>query len=534
MNRSLSILVQVMSLSMGISAGADDFLTVAEQSGHTRTASYAEVIDLMDRITDASDIVRRAEMGTTHEGRSIPLAIIANPPVATPQEARESGKLIVLAFGNIHAGEVCGKEALLQLMREFALQPEHDLLDDLIIILAPIYNADGNDMFGPVARNRPGQVGPEEVGQRRNALDLDLNRDYVKLDTPEARALVGFLTEWDPHLTIDTHTTNGSYHRYTITYAAPQNPSGATEPIEFVRDQLLPEVTDRLRERTGYETFFYGNFNRDQTVWATYSHEPRFGCPYRGLRGQMSILSEAYSYAPFKDRVECTREFVREIMQYAAEHREEMISIHQRAKEQTIVRGRDPQPSDTVGIRYRLAAFPEPATIKGWKMESPQGDNPRRGVRPQPTDEPQDYPVVHLGRYEAALGVARPHAYLIEAGNDAIIEKLRQHGVQVEPFSGVRVRCETYEITHVQESSRPFEGRTIRSLDVRSKLEERDDFGGDSWIVPTAQPLGNLIVYLLEPQSDDGLAAWGLFGDQLAAGSRYPVARVRYPTDFLK
>ena len=159
--------------------------------------------------------MRRAVLGVTNEGRSIPLVILANPPIQSSEQAKASGKAIIFAFGNIHAGEVCGKEALLMLTRELALQRNHPLFEDLIIVFAPIYTADGNERMSP--DNRRGQIGPDEMGQRPNAQGLDLNRDYIKLESPEARSLVRFFTEWDPHITIDTHTTNGSHHRYTLT-----------------------------------------------------------------------------------------------------------------------------------------------------------------------------------------------------------------------------------------------------------------------------------------------------------------------------
>src|SRR5262249_1910892 len=151
------------------------------------------------------------------EGRKLPLLILADPPLATAEEAARTKKLIVCAIGNIHAGEVDGKEALLMLARDMGLAQEHRLLKDLVIALVPIINPDGNERMAKT--NRPGQVGPEEgMGTRGNANGLDLNRDFIKLETPEVRALVRFLNRWDPALVLDTHTTNGSHHRYTITY----------------------------------------------------------------------------------------------------------------------------------------------------------------------------------------------------------------------------------------------------------------------------------------------------------------------------
>ncbi len=500
-----------------LSAGAEpagDLMTVAEASGWQATATHAQVVELLDRIADGSGVMRLGELGRTVEGRSIPIAILADPPVGSAAEARESGKPVVFAFGAIHAGEVCGKEALLMLARELASEPGHPLLDHLIVVLAPVYNGDGNDRMSP--DNRPGQDGPAlGMGERENAQGLDLNRDWVKLESPEARALVGFLTEWDPLVTIDTHTTNGSKHRYVLTYAAPLNPSGAPGPIEYVRDRMLPHVGAALKERTGYDSFFYGNFNADRTAWESYSAMPRFGCPYRGLRGQMSILSEAYAYAPYRDRVLATLEFVREILSYTAAHRAEMAAIADEAQRQTIEAGAEPQPHDVVGIRHRLAALAEPATLLAYAAEDSQ--------------EPAEIRVIHRGRFEPTLSVSRPWAYVLPPGHGRVAEKLRQHGLILDPWSG-RAAVEVYEITGIDRAADPFQGHGLVLLEARASLERRD-FPEGTLLVRTAQPLGTLAVYLLEPESEDGLAAWNFFDESLALGGEYPVCRIRHPGD---
>ncbi len=496
-------------------AGPGDpaLLTVAERSGYEATSTHAEVVELLQRLAAQSGVLHLAEMGRSVEGRALPLAVLADPPVETPEEARAGGKAVVFAFGNIHAGEVCGKEALLMLARELALEPRHPLLGDLVIMLAPIYNADGNDRMSP--DNRPGQDGPVRgMGERRNAQGLDLNRDCVKLESPEARAMARLLREWDPHLIVDSHTTNGSRHRYILTYDAPLNPSGHPGPIGFVRERLLPEVSRRLEARCGYRTFFYGNFDREHTTWETYSALPRFGGSYHGLRGHMSILAEAYSYAPFRDRVLATLEFVREILRYAAEHRTEILAVVDRARRETIEAGREPQPHDTVGLRHRVAPFPEPAVVLGYEPES---------------DRPRDHTVVHLGRFEPVLGVRRPHAYLLEPGLGAVVENLRAHGIGVEPFEGTAL-VETYTVTRIDRAEDPFEGHHLIALEVRASPGARH-FPAGSFLVRTAQPLGTLAVYLLEPESEDGLAAWNFLDERLAAGGACPVHRVRCASD---
>src|SRR5262245_33511983 len=202
---------------------AQEPLTVAETSDYKATSKHADVVAFCAQLAKAApNTVRLAELGVSGQKQVMPLLILADPPVATPEEAAKSGKLVVYAQGNIHAGEVDGKEGLLMLAREIATGDQRRLLQHLIVVIAPIFNADGNEKF---ARNRPNQGGPHDDGQRANAQGFDLNRDFVKLESPEIRALVRFLNRWDPAVFIDAHTTNGSYHRYTITYEGQRHPA---------------------------------------------------------------------------------------------------------------------------------------------------------------------------------------------------------------------------------------------------------------------------------------------------------------------
>ena len=179
-------------------AHADEPLrTVAESSNFRATSRHAEVMAYCERLAKLSPLVRLGALGTSFEKRKLPLLILADPPIAAPEEAAASGKLVVFAMGNIHAGEVDGKEGLLMLARDLATAKERPLLKHLVIVIAPIFNADGNERFSKT--NRPGQAGPAEgMGVRPNAQQLDLNRDFVKLESPEVRALVRFCNKWEP------------------------------------------------------------------------------------------------------------------------------------------------------------------------------------------------------------------------------------------------------------------------------------------------------------------------------------------------
>jgi len=301
--------------------------TVAEQTEYKATSRYADVVSFCEAVTKRSAIARLSYFGTSHEGRKLPLLTIADPAVSSVEDARKQGKLVVLAFDNIHAGEVDGKEALLALARDLTEKPDQPLLKDLVILLVPILNADGNERIDP--KNRPGDKGPiEGAGIRENAQDFDLNRDFVKLESPEIRALVKLINLWDPAAIIDCHTTNGSKHRHTLTYDGPRYLS---EPLEnWARRSLFPAVFNRVKEATGYEIAPYGNFSSDRTRWETYPALPRYGVQYFALRQRLGILSESYSYASFKDRVLASYAFVKACFEFVAKEKEKIPKLMSR------------------------------------------------------------------------------------------------------------------------------------------------------------------------------------------------------------
>ena len=210
----------------GSAAAQVDFvqlLTRAERTEFRETSSYADVMALSAQLASLADDIHLTSFGYTNEGRSLPLLVVGAPD-ASPEAVRATGKTRVYIQGNIHGGEACGKEALLMLLRGYAMGDYASWTEDLVLLIAPIYNADGNERVS--LRNRPRQHGPiGGMGQRPNAQGLDLNRDHMKLDSPEARSLVGLMNAYDPHVAVDLHTTNGTQHAYYLTYSPPLHPN---------------------------------------------------------------------------------------------------------------------------------------------------------------------------------------------------------------------------------------------------------------------------------------------------------------------
>jgi hypothetical protein len=517
----LAAAISLFSRPGAVPAADEALLTVAENSGYRATSHHVDVVAFCRELAKRSPLVKLGELATSVEGRKLPLIIIADPPVATPEEAARSGKLVIYAQGNIHAGEVDGKEALLMLARDLVLANERPLLKDLVLVITPIFNADGNERMAKT--NRPGQVGPEEgAGVRYNAQGLDLNRDFVKLESPEVRALVRLLNRWDPAVIIDTHTTNGSHHRYTITYEGPRVPAGDARIITEVRDRLLPEVGRRLEQRSGYKSFFYGNFSRDHARWETVPAMPRYGTLYVGLRNRIGILSESYSYASYRDRVLATRDFVRSILDYCAVHKDQLRTLLAEAREATIRAGREPKATDRVAIRCQLVPLDRRMTVLGFVEEEKNG-------RRVATAQPKDYAAQYLGACAPTLSIRRPYAYLFPASHAKVRENLQRHGLTVEELrADAKLDVEVYRIDKITRAARVFQNHRLVTVDASPRMDRRSVPAG-TLLVRTGQPLGSLAVYFLEPQSEDGLCTWNFFDDVLKQGQDYPVLRLLSP-----
>jgi hypothetical protein len=412
-----------------------------------------------------------------------------------------------LVIGNIHSGECDGKEALLEIIRDFALQPNKKWMEELVLVIAPNYNADGNDKMAKT--NRPGQVGPAEgMGVRANSQQFDLNRDFVKLESPEARSLVGLIDKFDPHLFIDCHTTNGSKHRYLLTYDIPHNPSVEENLRRVLREQMMPELTQRMAKK-GIDTFYYGNFDRDQTRWETYGFEPRYSTEYAGLRGILGVLSESYSYATYEDRIRGSREFVLANLNYCVERNPELRRLVERTREDFVATAKARPESLAMVLDARMEPFQQKEKVLGFRDK-----------------EPAEIEVEFWGRYEPVTTVSLPYAYAFDSKYGALVEKLRQHGIVVEKVDQmVQVEVELETIVSINRAARAFQGHNMVRLET-NVARDKKDLPADWFIVRTGQPLGRLASHICEARTCDGFVTWNLLDDVLKEGEEYPIWRV--------
>jgi Zinc carboxypeptidase len=516
---------------------ADYPRTRPELTQYRETSHYADVRQFLDSLRKLGAPLTFGSIGKTTEGRAIPFVIASRPQVSSPSEAKRLGRPIVYVQGNIHAGEVEGKDALLALLRDLTSAANPNALDSIVLIAVPIYNADGNERFASQAVNRTEQNGPELVGTRANAQNLDLNRDYVKAEAPETRASLAMFNAWDPDVFVDLHTTDGSFHGYALTYSPSLSPAAIFGGV-YARDSLLPVLRQRMRTRHGFEVFDYGNFVSDERGlvtdssirdgWATYDSRPRFGTNYFGIRGRIAILSEAYSHDTLSRRIASTYAFVSEILSLVAERGSSIRSLTARADSLPSAWGRSPDSVQIVAVRSELASPRSLDVIKEDIEKVTDSSLTQPGV-PRGERRTSRYRAIRMpvyDRFASTLDRVPPAAYVIAPQDTAVVTLLRLHGIRVERSdSAWLARGESFTIDTIITSPRAFQGHH----EVRLKgswQRALQALAPKSFIVSTAQPRGALAVYLLEPESDDGFTTWNLFDQDLKKGGRYPVIRI--------
>lgn len=499
-------------------------LTRAEATRYEETSRHADVMAFVAGLQAKGDRRLHVEtFGVSPEGRELPLLVLSAHGAKTPAEARDLGLPVVLVISGIHAGEVEGKEGCLMLVRDLLEgKPGLDadqLLASLTLVVVPLFNPDGNDAIDPGNRKLhlpklSGQLGPDSgVGTRENGSKINLNRDYMRLQGAEMRLLQTRVCQaWAADLTIDNHATNGSVHRFSMTYDIPHTvESGRGEPIAYMRERLLPPVVAALKANHGLDAGWYGNFVEDERVldadgeadpaaavregWMTYPHHPRFGGNYRGLTSRMDLLLECYAYISFAERVRTAYAFMLETFRYVAAHRDEIV--------QTVAASRSPR--DRIAVRYDLERFDSPIEILTRTPRTLDG-------------APSSVTLPHLARFVGTTVVDRPAAYLVPA---AVAAHLRLHGLTVREAVGTfDVAVPRVEGLGSEDGRAILEAAKVGELAVSWRQGPRPAPPG--WaLVPTDQPLGAVAAYLCEPESDDGAVENGLLpvpalGDELA------------------
>ncbi len=506
------LLVLLTALSAAVFA-AEGLSTPAESAGFKATPSYDETLGFIRELSTRWPAIRVEEFGKSASGRPMFAVVVARDDALTPQTAQRSGRPILMIQNGIHAGEIDGKDACLMILRDMALGRHRDLLDNLILVIVPVYNVDGHERVSRF--HRPNQNGPEAgMGFRTTTDGHDLNRDHLKLDTPEARALIGLFNRWKPHLHVDDHVTNGVDHDWVLTYSWVEGPQIAPS-LDAWLARHMPAVraaTEAAGHRIGPYASLIDSSDPSQGL-NTYVGEPRYATGYFPLRNVPSILVENHSYKPYRERVLANRSFLLALMQRVAAEPRQLLDAVAEARRRTVSLGRpDAEPSDVV-LRYTVAEPTEtiPFPVYDWYTPTSvvTGGSMLRYRSGQVREI--EAPWAHRPRPEVA--VRRPRGYLVPPGWPVIEERLVGHGLVTQRLrSPVELDVETIRISEPRQGrrSRPsYQGRTTLSVNVERRMERRSFPAGTLWI-PADQPDFEVAVQLLEPEAPDSLLSWGL------------------------
>lgn len=485
--------------------------TVAEQSGYLKTGRYDEV----ERLCPAYEKqwpqqVRCFEFGRTPEGRPMLALAVSRSGALSGEEAARRGLPVLLLQAGIHAGEIDGKDAGFLALREL-LQKRvlPQALDKSVILFVPVFNVDGHERFGHW--NRPNQVGPEEMGWRTTAQNLNLNRDYMKAEAPETQAMLRLLDTWDPLIYADLHVTDGANFRHDVSITVEPLYSGDSALREAAR-AMQKGVTGRLAAEGSLPLSFYPSFERDDDPASGFEVQvvtPRFSTGYWGLRNRLSMLVETHSWKDYPTRVRITHNTILALVELtAADGADWLEREHQADRRAAQLAGTAVPLNFTAGDHVQTIDFlgyaytREPSAVSGGLVTRYDTSRPETWHIPlKDTVRPT------LSEKAPQSGYIVPAAWAAEIG-----PKLALHGIRFRRLDSAlpQFAVETFRASEARFDKPPFEGRTAPQLQGEWKAEPRDVPAG-SLFVPIAQPEARLLMALLEPQASDSFAAWGFF-----------------------
>ncbi len=492
----------------------DPWVTPTELSGFTTTPSYEETLAWIRRLVASTPELDLVSLGRSMSGREIWMVVASQDKAGDAERLRSGSKPTVLFQAGIHAGEIDGKDAGMMLLRDIVAKQRGagDILSSVNVLFVPIFNVDGHELA--TSHTRMNQRGPSNAGWRATAQRLNLNRDYAKADTPEMRAMLGAIEEWQPDLYVDLHVTDGADFQYDITFGGAPEWMWSPAISQWIGSVLTPAVNADLEangHKPGPMFFAIEDGNWSAGVWS-WLGGPRYSDGYGSARHLPSLLVENHSLKPYRRRVLGTRVLLESILRTVGSNARplrEAIDSDTAARPDTIPLSFDTpsETQETISLDV-IEAKSEPSQITGTTVVTYTG-------------KPITVEVPFIQSTKVVERVTRPKAYWIPPTKPDVIERLRIHGIACETMKApTTVDVEMYRLANAGFAKpggwdvNPFEGRSRISAEV-SVERRRETFPPGSVRVSTDQPRGTLAILLLEPQSPDSFFQWGFFLETL-------------------
>lgn len=488
-----------------------DWQTHAEKTNYRQTPNYENTIAFAKKLADASPFIEYRTFGQSGQGRELPLLIASESGALSPTTAHQQNNAIVLIQACIHAGEPDGKDAGFALLRDvFITKTRAGLLSNVVLLFIPIYNTDGHERSSPY--NRINQNGPEEMGWRTTATYQNLNRDYMKADTPETRAWLALWNQWQPDLFIDCHVTDGADYRSNITYHHEHHAGIDPGVLLWERDVFGNRVVPAT-EAAGNVISWYLEFidNRDLTLGTRdFNGSPRFSTGYVPLRNRPAILIETHMLKDYRSRVIGTYDFLRFALAEVNHDPKRLIEAGIEADQQAIGLGKYRGEQQPYPVQFEITDEPTPFQLKATRnrVEESEISGDLRVVFGK---ESLDLTIPMYQTFRIKTAISPPLYYIVPREWQTVIEVIKAHGLQFTLLTRpAEIEVESYKFEGVAWPNDPFEGRHMPRFRVETWRGTRW-FAAGSLLIPTAQPLAKLAISLLEPEAPDSFVRWGFF-----------------------
>lgn len=506
-------------------AQGNEWLTFYEKSGFIETPRYQETIEYSKKLADYSPLLTYHSFGSSPQGRDLPLIILSKSGITSVEDIDHHHKAIVLIQACIHAGESDGKDAGLMLLRDIVINKTNlNLLENIVILFVPIFNVDGHEQFGPF--NRINQNGPSEMGWRATAQRLNLNRDYLKADTPEMQAMISLYQTWLPDFYIDCHVTDGADYIYPLTYGLQMHGNLSQGQSEWIKNEYLPFVESNMKS-SGNPIAPYMDFiqwhNPKKGIKA-YMETPRYSGGYAAINNRPALLIESHMLKDYKTRVSATYNMLLYTLQLIALQSDQLVLENLKADEETI--------NMSAKKKKYILTYEAEKTNKVFKYEGYEYTIEKSALSGgdwyQYSDQPETSSIDYYG-WIPKLSIEVPYAYIIPVEFTEIINKLSLHTVEMTGIENdTTMEVETFQFDNVSWKSKPFEGRIMLDYDV-VPITRKMMFSKGSIIIDMNQRAAQVIMHLLEPMAPDGLVRWGFFNsifEQKEYAESYVIERV--------
>ncbi|NUM70497.1 MAG: M14 family metallopeptidase [Ignavibacteriaceae bacterium] len=505
--KKLSILLVVIFTSSLLLSQSQKWLTPFELSDGKSTAGYGETIEYLKNLTVHTPYARLTVLGKSPQGRDIYCFMVSRDTLFTPADARKNGKTVVLIINGIHSGEIEGKDATLLLLRDLLVDNKNQhLLDDIVLLVVPVFNIDGHERISPY--NRINQDGPDNMGFRTNALNLNLNRDWVKADAPEMRLVLKLFSDWLPDFMVDNHTTDGADYQYTVTYGLERH--GNIHPLiaRVVDSLFIPHLKARV-EGDGYLIAPYVTL-RDEIDkgMLDYASTPRFSGGYAAVQNRISLLVETHMIKPFRERVYATKSVLEAVLSFVTGTGKNIREWNKEADSLTAI-------SYGINKKYLPVAFTTADTFdkyfdfRGFEYQKVYSEF-SGAEKIVYTDKPFTKKIPFYDIVKAVDSVKPPSAYIIPPQYISLASVLRLHGVKIDTIDyPTEFEVTRYRFRDVKFAERPYEGRNRASYKY-DEFSERVTVPAGSLIAKTNQRAVRVLMTALEPKSGDSFVSWGL------------------------